>query len=318
MLAHFDWAIYGFNSGHFLLTIKEHGYPFHVVLACDPFVNGRALFWELTLCFHIHSSAASLLDHIQASGITSKLTGYLIHSHCYYSSKPTKRFWELQCHIVVQLRIIQSLSIVVAFIHPAHDNQAISTMFINGLWRDGWLVTNTVVSFPDYSIAVSGLTCLLLCMHTNSKTNCKPIKLCSPPPIPTRPIARYIWAPLNMPEHAVSYGNGDPSFNLHAVNDTGLPPMKACPPSDTQQSLVTLGVRISYNLHRKHDNPSILPGISIVNVDGLCPEFDAHKNINLFGHHFGIKFIYDGHTYVRAIFAIQICISCFHLTNNLT
>jgi hypothetical protein len=44
MLAHFDWAVYGFNSGHFLLTIKEHGYPFHVVLACDPFVNGRALF----------------------------------------------------------------------------------------------------------------------------------------------------------------------------------------------------------------------------------------------------------------------------------
>jgi hypothetical protein len=39
MLAHFDWAIYGFDSGHFLLMIKEHGYPFHVVLACNPFVK---------------------------------------------------------------------------------------------------------------------------------------------------------------------------------------------------------------------------------------------------------------------------------------
>jgi hypothetical protein len=99
MLAHFDWAVYGFNSGHFLSTIKEHGYPFHVVLACNPFINGRALFWELTLCSPIHSSAASLLDHVQALGITSKLTGYLIHSHCYYSSKQTKQFWELQCQL---------------------------------------------------------------------------------------------------------------------------------------------------------------------------------------------------------------------------
>ncbi len=107
MIAHFDWAIYGFNSGHFLLTIKEHGYPFHVVLACKPFVNGRALFWELTSCSPIYSSAASLLGHVRASGTTSKLTGYLIHSHCYYSSKPTKQFWKLQCQIVKQLWIIR-------------------------------------------------------------------------------------------------------------------------------------------------------------------------------------------------------------------
>jgi hypothetical protein len=106
MLAHFDWAVYGFNSGHFLSAIKEHSYPFHVVLACNPFVNGRALFWELTSCSPIHSSAASLLDHVRALGITSKLTDYLIHSHHYYISEPTKRFWELQCQIVKQLQII--------------------------------------------------------------------------------------------------------------------------------------------------------------------------------------------------------------------
>ncbi len=97
MLAHFDRAVYGFNSSHFLSTIKEHGNPFHVIHACDPFVNWRAFFWELTLCSPIHSSAASLLNYFQASGITSKLTGFLIQSHCYYSSKPTKQFWELQC-----------------------------------------------------------------------------------------------------------------------------------------------------------------------------------------------------------------------------
>ncbi len=151
----------------------------------------------------------------------------------------------------------------------------------------------------------------------NSETNCKPVELQSPLPTPSRPIAHSIWVPFNMLEHAASYGNGDPSFNLHAVNDTGLPPMKACPPSDAQQSLVPSGIHIFYNLHREHDNPSILPGASVVNVDGLCPEFDAHKNTNLFGHHFGIKFIHDGHTYVQAISLFEF-ISCFCLTNNLT
>ncbi len=154
MLAHFDWAVYGFNSDHFLLTIKKQGYPFHVVLACDPSVNGLTLFWELTSCSPIHSSTASLLDHVQALGITSKLTGYLIYSQSYYSNKPKKRFWELQCQIVKQLWIIQSLSIVFVFVHLAHNNCTVSTTFINGLWHNGWLVTNTVVSFPDYGNSV--------------------------------------------------------------------------------------------------------------------------------------------------------------------
>ncbi len=159
------------------MTIEEHGYPFHVALACDPFINGCALFWELTSCFPIHSSADSLLDHIRALGITSKLTGYLTHFNCYYSSKPTKHFWDQKCQIVKQVQIIRSLLIVIAFVYLAHDNLAVSTMFINGLRRDGWLVTDTVISFPDYGNSVLGSTCLLLCIHTNSKNNCKPVKL---------------------------------------------------------------------------------------------------------------------------------------------
>jgi hypothetical protein len=33
MLAHFDWAVYGFNSGNFVSTISNHGMPFRIVLA---------------------------------------------------------------------------------------------------------------------------------------------------------------------------------------------------------------------------------------------------------------------------------------------
>jgi len=102
LLLHFDWAVYGFNSGHFVHTICNRGVPFCIVMAADPFSNGRALLQELTTCPTILSGAPALLDHIRGSGLTSKLTGYLIHSHCYQGSEPTRKFWDLQAHIVTQ------------------------------------------------------------------------------------------------------------------------------------------------------------------------------------------------------------------------
>jgi hypothetical protein len=102
-LDHFDWAVYGFNSGHFVHTICNRSFHFHIVLAADPFANGPALLKELTPCPTILSGAPALLKHIRESGLTSKLTRYLIHLHCYQASKPTKKFWHLQAH---QFRLI--------------------------------------------------------------------------------------------------------------------------------------------------------------------------------------------------------------------
>jgi hypothetical protein len=179
MLAHFDWAIYGINSSHFLSTINEHGYLFLVVLACNPFVNGHTLFWELSLCSPIHSSAASLLDHIQASGMTSKVTGYLIHYHCYYSSKPIKRFWEMQCQIVKQLESYDHFPLS---LHSSIQRMtiAVSTMFINGFWHDGWLVTNTVISFPDTAALCQDQPASFFGCTSTPKPTANPLS-CDPP-----------------------------------------------------------------------------------------------------------------------------------------
>ena len=125
LLSHFDWAVYGFNSGHFVHTFRDVGLPFRIVLAADPFANGLALLQELTTCPTILSSAPALLDYIRGSGLTSKLMGYLIHSHRYQGSEPTRKFWDLQAHIVMQLRLIRSLSIFTAFVHPDHDGRAV-------------------------------------------------------------------------------------------------------------------------------------------------------------------------------------------------
>ncbi len=89
ILAKYDWAIYGFNSGHFSSTFCEHGMSFYVVIGCDLFANRRALFKEICACPAILSSTPALLDHVCGSGITTPLTGYLILLHRYTSTEPT-------------------------------------------------------------------------------------------------------------------------------------------------------------------------------------------------------------------------------------
>ncbi len=43
MLTHFNWEVYGFNSGHFISTIKEDGLSFHIFFACNPCSWSRTL-----------------------------------------------------------------------------------------------------------------------------------------------------------------------------------------------------------------------------------------------------------------------------------
>jgi len=223
----------------------------------------------------------------------------------------------LQLQIVKQLRITRSLSIVVAFIHPAHDSRSVSLAFVKPLQSDGWLVTDISVSFRDYGDSVSGSSRLLLAVHTTTETGATPINIKPPPPVPHKPIGQFVWAPFNTPEHAVSYSPDDPSFNVHAVNDAGLPPTSANPPTDAQHSTIPDGVIVKYYLHRSFDNPGVLPGLAVVGLDGLCPPFDPSDNCNLFGHHFGIEFIHQDHTYVRSISPFEF-VSCFCLGDELT
>ncbi len=106
LLTHFDWAVYGFNSGHFISLIRSLGLPFNITLAADPFVDGCSLFTEFSATpSPILSGASALLHHMRSSGIKSIISGYLIHSHRYLSNKPTSRFGEIQALIVTQLRL---------------------------------------------------------------------------------------------------------------------------------------------------------------------------------------------------------------------
>jgi hypothetical protein len=163
--------------------------PFDIVLACNPYANGLALFTEICSCPTILSSAPTLLDHVCVSGNTALLTGYLIHSHWYMSTKPTHHFWDIQAHIVLQLHAIQSLSMVVAVVHPDHDCHAVGINFTQCLRSSGWVITDTHISFASFGDLVSGSCRLIIAVHSNTEENCCPLEIRTPPQLPSQPIA---------------------------------------------------------------------------------------------------------------------------------
>jgi len=91
-----SWAVYVFNSGHFLLTISKWNLPFSVMLACNPFKYSRALFHEFSACPKVLPFAGALLDHIRSSTKQAPLDRYLIHSHFYQTNEPATAFWGIQ------------------------------------------------------------------------------------------------------------------------------------------------------------------------------------------------------------------------------
>jgi len=83
------------------------------------------------------------LNHIRASGEQTAISGYLINSYRFQNSDVTAKFWKLQLSIVAQLRLIRSLSVLVAIVIQDHDGRCVD-MFTGGLkaahWKSYWFV----------------------------------------------------------------------------------------------------------------------------------------------------------------------------------
>ena len=114
----------------------------------------------------------------------------------------------------------------------------------------------------------------------------------TPPSVTPRPIGAFIWKPFNRIEHSLSHGRDNKEFDSKKMIATIPKPVAS------QQSC---GVTIKYHLHRADSDATILAGSSVLSPGGLCPPFESCPNRNLFQQFFGIEFIHDGHTHVRAI-----------------
>jgi hypothetical protein len=203
------------------------------------------------------------------------------------------------------------------FVHPDHNNRAVSFSFVKKLPADGWVITDTIVLYPDYGNSVISSCWPIVAVHFNTKPSCAALALQPPSQVPSWPLARFVWAPFYWPKLAFLYSKDDPSFNLHAFNDNRLPSLRALPTTESQCNSFSHNVKVIYNLHRKQDYPAVLVSFAVIDTDELCPAFNPNVNSNLFGNYFGMRFILDGHTYIRAIKPF-IFVLCFRLTDKLT
>jgi len=144
----FNWAVYSFSNRHFSLTVATRNLPFTISLACDSTERGKSLFHEFDSAATVFGSGNDLLHHIRASGEQLTIIGYLINLYQFQTSEVTTLFWKLQLSIIFQLRLICSLSVIVAIVIPDHDSRS-AKMFIQGLKAAHWKVSSREVLYPE-------------------------------------------------------------------------------------------------------------------------------------------------------------------------
>jgi hypothetical protein len=306
---YFCWAVYLFSNRHFSSTIQSQSLPFHISMVCDPSNAGRSLFVEFALDAQVFSSGNDFLHHIRASGETSIIHGYLINSYCFLTSNVTSAFWKLQLAIIAQLRLIRLLLIVVAIVIPDQDGRRVKA-FIRGLMTAHWKVLSRDVSFVEIGNSVVDSCTVIIAVHLSSASVIEPIVLKTLPTVQPKPIALYLWEPFNRPDHSLSLGRDDNKFN----KDESSKMIVSAPKQAKLDSIPH--VLIQYTMHHAGKDATILAGLSIISISGLCPPCKACPNRNLFQHFFGIEFHFDSHTYFCAISTYKFT-RCFNLIESI-
>jgi hypothetical protein len=192
---------------------------------------------------------------------------------------------------------------------PDNDGQSAKT-FATNLKYNVWIVSSSDVSYPDLGNSIAGSCQLILGIHLSSAANVDPLLLKHLPAIPSRPPAGFIWEPFNQPKHSVSSACDDPHF---ATKDG--PTMTITLPKSATHS--PSSVHLKYHINPAGSNNFSLVGLDVILVDGLCPAFNACQNSNIFQTYFGVKFHYNGHSYICAISPFKF-VRCFGFTDQLT
>ena len=263
----FSWAVYSFSNGHFPSTINKANLPFKILLACDVTDSGCLLFDKFAPKAKVYCSSNDHIQNICASGDRSHIHGYLNNTSRFKTTEMTNKFWQVQNSIISQLRIIQSLSVVVAIIIPDHDGASIKA-FIKSLSSLHWSVTTQHVCYSNFGDSIEDSCTILTAIHTSCALAVKPIMLAVPPQVPPHPIAYLNYKPFNRPEHALCHGCLDAEFNNDNTPLSNLMTVSRPKQGDANNSPI---VEISYNLHCKGADQSMIEGSSILSANSLCP-----------------------------------------------
>ena len=97
-LVAYSFAVYGFNSGHFVGT--STALPIQVAVSADTHHCGRAMFKKYTSCPKVCDSASILLQNIVRSKAKTTIHCYCIHTHRFLKQETEKTFWPTQIAII--------------------------------------------------------------------------------------------------------------------------------------------------------------------------------------------------------------------------
>jgi hypothetical protein len=143
-------------------------------------------------CPYLFSCVNEMLHHIRASGDTSQVHGYLIHSLRFKDSKITSTFWQLQSSIITQLQTLRNLQLILAIIIPNHNSRCVKT-FTRQLKLAGWCISKfNDVFFPTLGNTITGQCNILIGIHSSCTSYVEPLELKTPPPVSPRPIGAFL------------------------------------------------------------------------------------------------------------------------------
>ena len=78
----------------------------------------------------------------------------------------TSKFWKMQLSIIAQLRLIRSLSVIVAIVIQDHDGRCVK-MFIKCLKAAHWIVTLKEVLYPEIGDSVADSCLVINAVHSS-------------------------------------------------------------------------------------------------------------------------------------------------------
>ena len=89
-LVAYSFAMYGFNSDHFVRA--SAALPSQVRVAADTLPCGRAMFKKYTSCPKVCDSASGLLQSVASSKAKTTIHCYCIHAHMFLKKETEKAF----------------------------------------------------------------------------------------------------------------------------------------------------------------------------------------------------------------------------------
>ncbi len=151
---------------------------------------------------------------------------------------------------------------------------------------------------------------VIIAVHSSSALVVEPLLLKKPPTVCPKPIASHLWEPFTWPDHSLCFGWDDSNFNKDNTTQMVVSAPKLAKSDGISH------VEIQFNLHRAGEDATILAGLGVQSISGLCPPFETCPNRNLFQQFFGIEFPFDGHTYICVISTFEFA-RCFKLIESI-